>query len=345
MQTDVMPLNPANRLGLHYLAEAGHLPWHAPITDAHIHISGPSAAKRLFAVADAYGVQRVWSQSPLEEIDALRDTWGDRIEFVAVPNYTARDKPDTFTSDWLRRLERFGKKGVRIAKFWAGPRGRDLSPALRLDHEIRIEGMRLARDMGMRFMVHVADPDTWFSSVYRDHHRYDLKLAHYDPLERLLDEFADVPWLAAHMAGHPEDLNHVQQLLDRHPNLYVDTSATKWMVRELSPRIEAFAAFCRRNPGRVLFGSDIVASDNDPPDSVSDLFASRYWALRMMLESNYAGPSPIVDPDLVLMNPAVGPHATATLRGANLDPATLASLYQFAAEGFLSQKLPGSICC
>ena len=121
------------------------------------------------------------------------------------------------------------------------------------------------------------------------------------------------------MGGWPEDLEFLDGLLSRHPNLHLDNSATKWMVRELSKRPLAYRAFCARNPGRVLFGSDNVA---DPGVSSFELLASRYWALRTLHETDYEGPCPIVDPDLSLVDPALPAQSTATLRGAAFDPAT-----------------------
>ena len=130
------------------------------------------------------------------------------------------------------------------------------------------------------------------------------------------------------MAGSPEDLERVQRLLDDYPQLHVDTSATKWMTRELSKHPDALADLLRRNPGRVLFGSDIVANDENID---FDLYASRYWALRTLLETDYVGPSPIVDPDLPMIDPSLPDTTTATLRGAQLDHETLRMVYHQAA--------------
>lgn len=328
------PLNPANRLGLDYRREAGLLPWRGPIWDVHTHINSVEAARLFFEVARLYGVERVWSMTPLEQLDAIAAEFGDRIAFIAVPNYTARDKAKAYGPDWLNRIERFAEKGVKICKFWAAPRGRDFFPeGAALDAPIRLEGMRLAHRLGMMFMTHVGDPDTWFATHYQDAGKYGTKLEQYEPLERLLDEFGGVPWLAAHMGGWPERLDFLQGLLDRHPNLHLDTSATKWMVRELSKQPDEYADFCRRNAGRVLFGSDIVATTENRD---FDLYASRYWALRTLMETDYDGPSPIVDPDLPLIDPALPDHATARLRGAHLDDQTLSWLYHESARRLLN---------
>ncbi|MFW6060457.1 MAG: amidohydrolase family protein [Phycisphaeraceae bacterium] len=337
------PRHDANRLGLDYRAEARAFPYAGPIHDVHTHLTTLPAARAYFEAADAYGIDKVWSMSPLEQVDALRDAFGDRIQFIAVPNYAARDEPGTFTTDWLKRIEAFAARGVKVCKFWAAPRGRDFdADALRLDSAHRFEQMRLARSLGMMFMTHVADPDTWFATRYSEASQYGTKPEHYDALRRALDAFGDVPWLAAHMAGHPEDLEHLQQLLDDYPQLYLDTSATKWMVRELSKHPDAFADFVRRNPGRVLFGSDIVASDENlaPSEELGDavgfeLYASRYWALRTLMETRYDGPSPIVDPDLSMVDPSLPEQSTATLRGAGLDEPTLRMLYHDAASDLL----------
>lgn len=331
---NLAPKSDANRLGLLYRHEAGLLPWRGPIWDIHTHINGPEAARLFIEVANLFGVEKIWSMNRLEDVDAIREAFPGRFEFIAVPNYRAmHDDPTTFTTDWLRRIEGFAEKGSKICKFWAAPRGRDFHEALHLDSPIRRQGMDLARSFGMIFMTHVADPDTWFATHYKDHGRYGTKAQQYEPLERLLDEYHDVTWIAAHMAGHPENLDHLQKLLDRHPNLYLDTSATKWMVRELSRHPDAFSRFCRRNPGRVLFGSDIVAN---PADMSFDLLASRYWALRTLFETDYQGPSPIVDPDLSLLDPTLPRDSTAALRGARFNPTTLQAVYRDAAKRLLS---------
>ncbi|MCC7407064.1 MAG: amidohydrolase family protein, partial [Phycisphaeraceae bacterium] len=223
-------------------------------------------------------------------------------------------------------------KGVKVCKFWAAPRGLDKWDQMWIDSPIRLRSMKLARELGMTLMVHVADPDTWFATKYADGSKYGTKRDHYARFEHMLAMFPDTDWWAAHMAGSPEDLDFLQGLLDRWPRLRVDTSATKWMVRELSKHADVLRDFLARNPGRVMFGTDIVA---DPANLSFDLFASRFWALRTLLETDFDGPSPIVDPDLSLVDPSLPTESTAHLRGASVGPATLADVYVGACRGLL----------
>ena len=155
------------------------------------------------------------------------------------------------------------------------------------------------------------------------------------------------------MGGWPEDLEFLDGLLERHPNLHLDTSATKWMVRELSRHSrDDLIAFLTRHSGRILFGSDIVTRDahlsppedgettSEPsnPEDAFELYASRYHALRTLWETDHEGTSPIVDPDLHKVDPErYEPTDAPLLNGKAIPHELLQVLYHDAAMGFLDK--------
>ncbi len=358
----------ANRLGLDYVAQSRVLGKPVcPIVDAHAHINGKRAAQVYRRVCDLYGIERVYSQTQLAQADAVKGVMGDRIHFVAIPEYMHRDRKWAHTEGFLENLDQWHARGARMLKFWGAPRLRDFVGSMGLsveeivlfDSEWKLRIAQKGKSLGMMLMVHCADPDTWFETMYKDAGKYGRKASQYESLERLL-EVTGMPCLAAHMGGWPEDLGFLSGLLDRHPKLILDTSATKWMVRELSKHdTKALIAFLDRYRGRILFGSDIVTSDDhlratdaDEPafgdqlassdDEAFELYASRYWAMRTMFETGYRGESNIADPDLMMVDPdRFDAMSAPMLKGHGLDEDRLRMLYRDATAATLDRWYRG----
>ncbi len=357
-----------NLPGLDYRAEAARLgPPVTPIIDAHSHINGEKAVRVYLEARRLYGVTLTYTQTRIDQADAIREAMGGTARFVAVPRWQDKDLGRSHTHGYLDDLavwrERFG---ARMAKFWTAPRIREIARehlgdvnALNLDSEWRVRQMQRATDLGMMIMAHIADPDTRFATRYADSATFLAKKDHYLAVERLADRFTQ-PWLVAHMGGWPENLPFLDGLLTRHPNLHLDTSATKWMVRELSkhPR-EEMLAFLEKHRGRIFFGSDIVTTDDHLREkseaemrtpaarylalasseaAAFDLYASRYWALRTMFETAHDGDSPIADEDLRMTDPArYNEWSSPRLRGFALPEGLLRVLYREACEDVLEK--------
>lgn len=334
----------ANLLGLDYVEEASVLgPPPAPIIDVHTHLRDREAVAIWKDVASRFGVEQVWTMTSLDQVDQVRDTLGDMVRFIAVPEYGAPDPVHALGDGFLERIVAFHERGATMVKLWCAPRAMDIGRAhgrpdlAMLSSPERQSAMATAADLGMSIMVHVADPDTWFASHYADSSLYGTKASHYEPLRAALDAYP-VPWIAAHMGGWPERLDVLDELLSAHPNLHLDTSATKWQVRALSghDRRELQAFFARWS-GRILFGSDVVVRREHLASDAAELYASRYWALRTLFETTYDGGSPIADPDLELGIQGVsGPPG---LRGMGLDRDALTVLYRSAAESFSTRTV------
>ncbi|NBX36685.1 MAG: hypothetical protein EBR10_05625 [Planctomycetes bacterium] len=336
-----------------------------PIIDAHAHVAGLDAAPILKEAMDLYGIEQIWSMtSNIDEVEGLRGILGDRIAFIAIPNWRATDLRESHGHGYAQQIRRYHALGARVAKFWAAPRGIDMGlqagdPALmRLDNPVRVAAIETAVELGMTLMVHVADPDTWFATKYADAAKYGSKRQQYEPLEALMQRFP-VRWIAAHMGGWPEDLAFLDGLLERHPNLVLDASATKWIVREMSrhPR-ERVLQFFTRWRERLLFGSDIVTSNahlTETPggtemdskaqsrESAFDLYASRYWALRTLWETAWSGRSPIADGDLALVDPSRSPKDSPMLRGVKLPRELLLPFVRENAERIMREAMQGGV--
>ncbi len=348
-----------NRLGIDYLAVARELgPPVVPIIDTHAHIMGSRAAEVYGEVAETFGIERVYSQSRLAGAEEVRTVLDDRVRFIAFPDWGVGDPKAVHRGAYLDVMRRWhGEFGARCVKFWGGPAlwdmaavdGADPADVVPFDSPWRVKQAELACELGMMFMVHIADPDTWFASKWSDAARYRSKLEQYASLEVMVARYNDRPWIAAHMGGWPENLEFLDGLLGRHSNLYLDTSATKWMLRALSAHDRPVVrGFFERWRGRLLFGSDIVTTDehllaNDSAHprgrqatseaEARQLYASRYASLRVMFETAYDGESPIADPDLAMLEPERFDAMSApTLRGMSLSADDLRVLYRGAHE-------------
>jgi hypothetical protein len=316
----------------HDYSRREHLTYRGPIIDFHAHVTmtspkdnaqGPAggygregstdSAATMLDVATDYGVQQIVTMCPVQDIAPLRERFGSRLVFNAMINKKLDESDDVAYA----MLDQFLAGGIKIIKLWSAPRGRDRG--LVVDAPWRIESLKRASAGGIRFvMVHVGDPDIWWDHTYTDVAKFGSKPDQYVPFERMIQLFPDLTWIGAHMGGDPEHPDHLEALLEKYPNLYFDTSATKWQVREVSPRAEAIRSLVTRYADRFLFGSDLVTRHGLPPEH----YVSRYWCQRTLWESNWRGPSPIADPDWK-------DRATSTplLQGVDLPADVLAKVY------------------
>jgi len=312
-----------NRLGLDYRKPMPRPKVNGIVIDFHSHLLAARHAKTWFEAAQHYGIDAFVTMAPLEEAMGIQRDWPGRVHFITVPRW--QDPSGDFIDDWVRRIESFYNLGSRIVKFHSAP-GTMANRNLRLDAPQLRPVFDAAAERKMAIMTHVGDPDTWYTGRYKDSEKFGTRDQHYAMWESLMREYPDVPWVGAHMGGNPEDLSRLQRLLDTYPNLSLDCSATKWMVREISAQRDAAREFFIRNQDRILFGSDQVSTD----ERGFDFLASRFWAHRKLWETAYIGPSPIADPDLP-------EDQQPTLRGLALPDVVLQKMYHDNPIRFLAR--------
>lgn len=317
------------------LHDRRHFVFRGPLLDVHSHVMitrpgdspvgpptgiGPGAsiaqAETMLDVAAEFGIEQTVTMCLPDDIPLLRERFGDRLLFNGLIQKKSRDEPD---DEAYRLLDRYLELGVKIIKFWSAPRGRERG--LFVDAPWRIESVKRASAAGVKiFMVHVADPDLWFRTMYADAAKYGTKAEQYIGLERMLTMFPEVTWIGAHMGGDVEHPDHLEAMLEKYPHYYLDTSATKWVVREASPNRDSLRKLMVRLPDRFLFGSDLVTRHLLEREH----YVSRYWCQRTLWESTWEGQSPIADPDWT--PPAEGP-ASPMLRGLGLPLDVLQKVY------------------
>ncbi len=277
-----------------------NLDFHAPIPrpkikgmmiDFHSHLFAHRQMKHWLETNQHYGIDAFVTMTPLEEALRIKRDLGDKVHFIVVPKWA--DTSPYWVDDWLRRLEAFYNMGSRVVKFHMAP----LTMTMRnysFEHPGIQKIIREAVSRKMILMSHVGDPDLWYQSRYTDTAKFGTREQHYQMWEDQLAANRNHPWIGAHLAGNPENPGRLQQLLDTYPNLYLDLSATRWMVREISIRRDVMRDFIIRNQDRLLWGSDQVSGDQRGFDFLS----SRIWCHRKLWETAYVGPSPIHDPEL-----------------------------------------------
>jgi hypothetical protein len=265
--------------------------WTGPIIDAHTHTGPPDVARGLFDVAAGYGIDTICGITHFDGIPALQKAFADRYRPIVWVEHDHMDDPVRFGRENVARIRAARDLGAVAAKFWYTPRFYEQS-RWRFDHPALAPIFEVLSELGMPALVHVADPDCWFATRFTDVERYGTKASHYEGVEATLSAYPDLKLQGAHFGGDPEDLDHLRRLMDAYPNYHIDSSATKWVSRELSLKPDEARAFVIERADRIVFGSDLVAF----ADATADHYGSRYWVHRWLWEGKGERKSPIPDP-------------------------------------------------
>jgi hypothetical protein len=297
------------------------------VIDFHCHLLAARHAPAWFESARHYGIDVFLTMTPLEEALKLQRDYPGKLQFIVVPSWQSIGTTplSAWLDDWRRRLDMFVNLGSRMIKFHMAPSTMERR-GIKLDAPQLSPFFDAIMERKMAVMTHVGDPDTWYGGKYTDTAKYGTREDHYAMWARVMDRYPDIPWVGAHMGGNPENLGRLQWFLDKFPNLSLDCSATRWMVREISARRDEAREFFVKNADRVIWGSDKVSGD----DRGFDFLASRWWAHRKLWETAYIGPSPIFDPDLP-------EDKQPQMRGLALPDEVLQKLYHDNAVRFLAR--------
>lgn len=150
-------------------------------------------------------------------------------------------------------------------------------------------------ELGMPVTIHEGDP-IWMYEPIDNHNDGLMNAEHWkidlstpgildldgvvETLERCLDRHPDTKIIACHFLNYSHDYAKLSEIMDRHPNLWLDNSA-RHVETCVTPR--ATKAFYEKYQDRIFFGTD-----NDPSENMYKL---QWRILETEDEHFYAGRS------------------------------------------------------
>jgi predicted TIM-barrel fold metal-dependent hydrolase len=245
------------------------------------------SSEDLMGALDAAGIAATvaldggYGESLAAEIKRLQVRHPDRVAVFANIDQRTLSRGIDFGAVEAERLAASVLAGARGLKIWKtlGLTLRDADGDLIGLDDIRLSPLwSAAAELNVPVLMHFADPAAFFEPLTFANERWFELQRHpewhlYPPrkvgdrgdsrppsFEELHAQFAALigshpatTFIGAHMASSAEDLGRLSNLLDEHPNLYVDTSAR---LNELGRQPFTSREFLLRFQDRVLFGTD-----------------------------------------------------------------------------------------
>ncbi|CAN5700823.1 hypothetical protein BH18ACI4_BH18ACI4_02050 [soil metagenome] len=268
----------------------------------------------------------------------------DRFVVFTEPRFDRITEPGypQFQADQIARAQEVGARGLKVLKaLGLYLRERVTSgPLVKIDDR-RFDPMwETAGAHRMPVAIHTSDPEAFFLPTDRFNERYEELNAHPDwsfhgkdfPSNRELQEARNrvmarhprTQFVVLHV-GDSENLAYVSELLDRYPNMHVETGAR---IGELGRQPRAARKFFDKYQDRILFGTDAVPRGNDTPQQIfgEQLYEIYYRFLET--EDEYFDYAPAAKP----------PQGRWRIYGIGLPETILRKVYHENAERLLRLK-------
>jgi predicted TIM-barrel fold metal-dependent hydrolase len=320
---------------------------HVRKIDTHTHFS-PEAAPRIIALMDHYGIDTVVNLSGgspghgLEQQLAAAARYPGRIVVFTTPNWKEAQLGPGYGARMAADLERahtLGAKGLKITK-GLGLIYTDYNGALIAVDDPELDPLfEKAGELDMPVAIHTGDPVAFWLPPTPANERYEELTVHpewsfygkdvpswealHAQLERLIARHPHTTFIAVHFGNAPEYPERVAQMLDRYPNMYVDTAAR---IPEIGRHpADTMRALMIAHADRILFGTDlgvgVRAEDlmlgstgaNPPKQADVDRFFSATWRYFETADKQFDHPTPV--------------QGSWKIDGVSLPPDALAKIY------------------
>jgi predicted TIM-barrel fold metal-dependent hydrolase len=255
-----------------------------PRIDVHTHI-GPDGIDRALGIMKKWGIDGMVNLSgmyagpprfALETQRAAAERAGGRIALFANADFVRavrlhQDDYGQYLAKQLEESKKQGAIGLKIPKaLGLGYPMPDMKRAMPVDDPGLDPLFDKAGQLGMPVAIHTGDPRAFWLPADPSNERYDELKAHpdwsfhgegipswqqlYDSFERRVARHPKTTFIGVHFGNAPEDPELVARMLDKYPNLHVDTAAR---VPEIGRHDAAkMRRFFEKYQDRVLFGTD-----------------------------------------------------------------------------------------
>ena len=305
--------------------------------DVHIHGWSNRFFEEFLEYGKQFGIEQALIMGSSKLLKLKKQNFDTNIIYCYFLSSQAFAK---FQIDKLKhQIEEARKLDYKILKIFFGPRFITFTKRT-TPYKINDEKLdpiySLMEDYNFKVLIHVADPDIWYANKYTNTSKYGTKQDRIADFKDLLERYKKIKFISAHFGSLPEDLDTLGNLFDSYPNLNIDTSSARWVIRELGKDAPRTKLFFEKYQDRILFGSDLA----NMQFKVSFFFrkkereyfwASRYGSLRLFFETSKSLPLLFRDKDAPI-------GENTLIHGLNLPESMLKKIYCSNAENFFKNS-------
>jgi predicted TIM-barrel fold metal-dependent hydrolase len=308
-----------------------------PRIDMHMHIS-PFAIERAVALMDRWGIDGVVNLSGMypgpprnlleTQLEAARRSGGRMAVFTTVDFVRTVRRGGNYgeaLAAQLAEAKKVGAVGLKIPKGlglgWPAADGKTLLP---VDDAGLDPLFAKAGELDMPVAIHTGDPKAFWLPPNPQNERWDELQAHpewsfhgeaipglpwpswdalHQAFERRVARHPKTTFIGVHFGNDPEDPVEVARMLDKYPNLYIDTAAR---VPEIGRQdADKMRAFFVKYQDRVVFGTDTGVGESQeemmygstgatpPTDDDERRFFQSTWRYFETRDKQFESPTPI----------------------------------------------------
>jgi len=259
-----------------------------PVIDVHTHTNDARGIgdrvdpKEMVARMDRLNVKTVviltggWGNDLQKIVDTMVKPYPGRFTVMTQIDWSKIDDPN-FSQLMVKQVDdsvRRGARGLKILKE-LGLGVRDASGKLIPVDDPRLDPVwEECGRLGIPVFIHVADPEAFFHPIDANNERYEELIEHpdwsfYGPQfpgiqelmaqrDRMFAKHPHTTFAALHFGSWPENLDFVEQTLEKFPNVMIETGAREGELGRQPRRVRRLFL---KYPDRIMFGTDEGASE------------------------------------------------------------------------------------